>query len=93
MLTIPSKQQIDLVPLNTDYTFELGEIITLVGAHGEEVVRSIWVDEKRQTIFTAGEDGCVKAFGAEEVRKMAQQAEKKGKKHVKKETSARFNPY
>jgi hypothetical protein len=39
------------------------ETIRLAGAHGEDVVRSIYMDEAG-AIYTAGEDGQVKAWRA-----------------------------
>ena len=59
------KQQLDLVPfrhVGTSWEFDLGNTIRLPGAHGEEVVRSMFLDHDANAIFTAGEDGNIKAW-------------------------------
>ena len=37
-------------------------IVGLPGAHGSELVRSFCFYDEQQVVFTAGEDGCVKAW-------------------------------
>lgn len=74
--------RVDLVPIQDAQSLNLERRIVLEGAHGEEIVRSIIVDEtvrnaaehpvpftynlQHGTIFTAGEDGQIKAFRATE---------------------------
>lgn len=36
--------------------------VGLPGAHGSELVRSFCFFDEQQVVFTAGEDGCVKAW-------------------------------
>jgi WD40 repeat protein len=43
----------------------LDQTVGLPGAHGEELVRSFCVVDEIQTVFTAGEDGCVKVWRSE----------------------------
>jgi len=60
-----SKQELDLVALRlTEGSWELDpyNTIRLPGAHGEEIVRSMYFDHSAHTIFTAGEDGKIKAW-------------------------------
>ncbi|KAF6234942.1 hypothetical protein HO173_006872 [Letharia columbiana] len=59
-----SKQHLDLIPLRLidEWSFDASQTIRLPGAHGEEIVRSIHVNNEDGTIFTAGEDGLVKAW-------------------------------
>ncbi|GAD98738.1 WD domain protein [Paecilomyces variotii No. 5] len=56
-----TQQKLDLVPLvpNPKWRFDQENIWRLPGAHGEEIVRSIYLDEKSQAVFTGGEDGVV----------------------------------
>ncbi|KAL9126332.1 MAG: hypothetical protein Q9217_004597 [Psora testacea] len=58
-----SKQCLDLVPLDPTLSWSpmTGEALRLSGAHGGEIVRSLCF--KDQTIFTAGEDGMIRAWG------------------------------
>jgi hypothetical protein len=37
-------------------------VVGLPGAHGSELVRSFCLYDEQQVVFTAGEDGCVKAW-------------------------------
>ena len=69
LLTIPrySRHCLELVPLNikpgVSTDFDKENTIRLEGAHGEEIVRSFcFGDDIAGTVFTAGEDGCVKAW-------------------------------
>ena len=70
---------------------DLDNRIVLQGAHGEDIVRSLFVDIGSDTIFTAGEDGCIKAFGLAKNQEAAV-ATTKGSKG-KKSTDTRFKPY
>ena len=67
MISCSSRQNLDLVRLNLrpglSADFEKDNTICLEGAHGEETVRSLYFGEGfAGTVFTAGEDGCVKAW-------------------------------
>ena len=65
-----SNQYLDLIPLNSTAGAAAAKLdetrtIRLQGAHGSDVVRSFCFanDEAvAETVFTAGEDGCVKAW-------------------------------
>ncbi len=91
-----NEPRVDLVPLQGLENCQLvqDEIVRLMGAHGEEVVRAIYVDPSG-TIFTAGEDGHVNAFVAQEA---AQGPTTESSKHKRKDskhttTSNRYRPY
>lgn len=77
-----------------DCHFNQDHVIRLAGAHGEEVVRSIYADPASETVYTAGEDGRVAAF-----RPAQQDGQAVPKaKHVKKESKTpaennRYRPY
>ena len=70
------------------------QIVRLQGAHGEEVVRSVYVDESG-TIFTAGEDGHLNAFinqeGTQESTLETSKHKRKGSKYTT--TGNRYKPY
>ena len=69
---------------------DLTSRIVLQGAHGEEIVRSLFVDANSDTIFTAGEDGCVKAWGASSTEgDLVPARPSKGKKSAEE----RYKPY
>lgn len=55
---------VDLVPLSDNGKLRLDKRLTIVGAHGEEIVRDLYGDFASETVFTAGEDGAVRAFRA-----------------------------
>ncbi|KAF3934170.1 hypothetical protein ABW20_dc0103833 [Dactylellina cionopaga] len=61
-----SAQWVDLHSLKVggDGVWELGgeEVVRLVGGHGEEIVRCLYLDDASATVFTGGEDGLVKAW-------------------------------
>ncbi|KAJ9611764.1 hypothetical protein H2200_004948 [Cladophialophora chaetospira] len=57
-----SQSRVDLVKVERGTGISLDQRIVLQGAHGEEIVRSVYVDEENGTIFTAGEDGRIAAF-------------------------------
>lgn len=98
-----SKQHLDLIPLrlNKDWSFDVSEAIRLSGAHGEETVRSIHVSDEDGTIFSAGEDGLVKAWrtsaggeGGEEQAETERPRKKKRKSTAGGgNESGRFRPY
>ncbi|KAL4806505.1 WD40-repeat-containing domain protein [Aspergillus unguis] len=57
-------KRLDLIPLVASPTWRFDEqnVWRLPGGHGEEVVRSVYVDEQNQSVFTCGEDGFVRAW-------------------------------
>ncbi|KAI9752230.1 MAG: Transcriptional regulator [Chaenotheca gracillima] len=66
-----SEQRLDLIPLTEaqsspmaaqSWDFNLQNIARLPGAHGEDIVRDVYVDDTSQTVFTAGEDGQIRAW-------------------------------
>ena len=61
------------------------------GAHGEEIVRTVYVDEEAGRVFTGGEDGVVKVWSAtddqnQSIRTSPEAATKKAPHH-------RYKPY
>ncbi|KAK6539413.1 hypothetical protein TWF694_009638 [Orbilia ellipsospora] len=38
------------------------DVVRLVGGHGEEIVRCLYLDDASATVFTGGEDGLIKAW-------------------------------
>ena len=60
-----SKQQLDIVALRrtgTEWEFDPHDIIRLGGAHGEAIIRSMYLDRDANSILTAGEDGDIKVW-------------------------------
>ncbi|KAI4284257.1 MAG: hypothetical protein L6R38_001534 [Xanthoria sp. 2 TBL-2021] len=98
-----SLHQLDVVPLRrgSEWTLDTVNTLRLPGAHGEEVVRSLCFSRDGNTIFTAGEDGLVKAWRSPEDPTVTAKAkdsggtDKKRKKqnHSDKNERARFKPY
>ncbi|KAJ5676789.1 uncharacterized protein N7477_002422 [Penicillium maclennaniae] len=88
-------QRLDLVPLvsSPSWQFDKDNLWRLPGAHGEEVVRSIYLDEQSQSVFTGGEDGYVRAWkpaGGEESQGQAGSGKTSRKDKKQKD---RFKPY
>ncbi|KAK0633033.1 WD40-repeat-containing domain protein [Immersiella caudata] len=44
------------------WELDKGSVVGLPGAHGSELVRSFCFNDEAQVVFTAGEDGCIKAW-------------------------------
>lgn len=98
-----SKQHLDLVPLRltNDWSLNSSQTIRLSGAHGEDIVRSMHVNNEDGAIYTAGEDGLVKAWrtstggGEEQEQAEAERPRKKKKKSIVDggNESGRFKPY
>ncbi|KAF3913857.1 hypothetical protein ABW21_db0203043 [Orbilia brochopaga] len=60
-----SGQWVDLQSLRVEEgVWSLGgeQVVRLVGGHGEEIVRCLYLDDASATVFTGGEDGLVKAW-------------------------------
>ena len=60
-----SKQQLRLIPLqqhDLPWCFAQNDAISFPGAHGEEIVRSMCFAPEASVIYTAGEDGKVRAW-------------------------------
>lgn len=51
-----------LAKQNDQWGLDRENTVGLPGAHGEEIVRSFCFFDQEQIVFTAGEDGCVKAW-------------------------------
>ncbi|KAL3471990.1 WD domain protein [Aspergillus californicus] len=60
-------KRLDLIPLtpNPSWRFDEQNVWRLPGGHGEEVVRSVYIDEQNQSVLTCGEDGFVRAWKPE----------------------------
>ena len=56
--------RVDLVPITASGQLKPNKMLTLVGAHGEDIVRHVYADFSSETVYTAGEDGFVRAFKA-----------------------------
>ncbi|EYE99034.1 WD repeat protein [Aspergillus ruber CBS 135680] len=91
-----AENRLDLVPLTSDpWHFDQNNLWRLPGAHGEEVVRSVYLDEQTQTVFTGGEDGLVRAWKPTD----GQEAQGSGssikpsRPKEKAKTKDRFKPY
>ena len=92
LLTSPSsKSQVDLLNMKGGVEPDLNSRVVLQGAHREEIVRSLFVDTSNDTIFTAGEDGCIKAFGLLEAEEATSAVTSTSK--GKKSTEVRYKPY
>ncbi|KAI9817117.1 MAG: hypothetical protein M1827_001229 [Pycnora praestabilis] len=59
-----SEQSVVLVPLRStpQWRFDKSAALRLAGAHGEEIVRSIYINENTSTVYTSGEDGHVRVW-------------------------------
>ncbi|OJD32959.1 wd domain-containing protein [Diplodia corticola] len=106
-----SEQRLDLLPLHGPpegkplaYSCSLEDCVRLSGAHGEEIVRDIFIDSQSSTIFTCGEDGKVRSWSAQgfggqqhgETEVADDKKSSKEKKHKKKDKEKgkdRYKPY
>lgn len=98
-----STRHLDIVPLRRQprWTLDRSNNIRLPGAHGEDIVRSLYLNGDGSTIYTAGEDGLIKAWRAPEEDDSNALIDgpvghnKKRKKHngLEKDERARFKPY
>ncbi|KAI9719394.1 MAG: hypothetical protein M1812_003465 [Candelaria pacifica] len=59
-----TKHQLDLVSLSRapEWSFNDDAIVRLPGAHSDDIIRTMNVDEKHNIIYTGGEDGHVRAW-------------------------------
>ncbi|OJJ69699.1 hypothetical protein ASPBRDRAFT_198343 [Aspergillus brasiliensis CBS 101740] len=93
------QNRLDLIPLVSEpsWRFDQENLWRLPGAHGEEVVRSVYLDEKSQSVFTCGEDGYVRAWKPEGdgqgAGAQAEEAAKGSRKEKKNREKGRFKPY
>ncbi|KAL3468193.1 WD40-repeat-containing domain protein [Aspergillus heterothallicus] len=91
-------KRLDLIPLipTPSWRFDEQNVWRLPGGHGEEVVRSVYVDEQNQSVFTCGEDGFVRAWKPEGEATQdgpdALSATPRGKEKKSKE-KGRYKPY
>ncbi|KAJ5581681.1 hypothetical protein N7535_000301 [Penicillium sp. DV-2018c] len=89
---------LDLVPLasSPSWTLDRDNLWRLPRAHCEEVVRSVYLDEQSQSVFTCGEDGFVRAWKPTEEEQSnapVQSGSSKPRSKEKKEKKDRFKPY
>ncbi|GLA02846.1 hypothetical protein AnigIFM60653_002416 [Aspergillus niger] len=92
------ENRLDLIPLVSEpsWRFDQENLWRLPGAHGEEVVRSVYLDEKSHSVFTCGEDGVVRAWkpeGEGQGGAQAEEAAKGSRKEKKNREKGRFKPY
>ncbi|KAL9598202.1 MAG: hypothetical protein Q9179_003994 [Wetmoreana sp. 5 TL-2023] len=97
-----SCQNLDIVPLHrqSGWTLDVSNTTRLPGAHGDDIVRSICFGDDEKTIFTAGEDGLIKAWrasaedGTATETKDPGKIDRKRKKHKSIDSceGVRFNP-
>ncbi|KAL4909760.1 hypothetical protein BDW74DRAFT_173256 [Aspergillus multicolor] len=87
-------KRLDLIPLvpTPSWRFDEQSLWRLPGGHGEEVVRSIYIDEQNQSVFTCGEDGFVRSWrpGTEQGQATPVETPRKEKKMKEK---GRYKPY
>lgn len=82
-----------LLPYDNDQSVDTSNPISLNNAHGEEVVRCIYMDPQYRCIYTGGEDGIVKVWTPQEDFKIPTEiddgeweaSDKDKKKHKKKD--------
>ncbi|RAL13212.1 WD repeat protein [Aspergillus homomorphus CBS 101889] len=92
------EQRLDLVPLvsSPSWQFDQNNSWRLPGAHGEEVIRSVYVDEQSQCVLTCGEDGCVRVWkpeGDESAPQADSSAKGSRQKEKRSKNKDRFKPY
>ncbi|KAJ5914999.1 hypothetical protein N7504_003882 [Penicillium tannophilum] len=87
-------KRLDLVPLvsSPSWKFDQDNLWRLPGAHGDEVVRSVYLDEQSQSVFTCGEDGFVRVWKPDGDDSQAQAGSTKTSRKEKKPKD-RFRPY
>ncbi|TVY84732.1 putative WD repeat-containing protein [Lachnellula suecica] len=62
-----SRESFDLIQLKkgSPWTFAPDSKVTLIGAHGSEIIRSFCFIDSHQTVLSCGEDGKIKAWKSE----------------------------
>ncbi|OKL56014.1 hypothetical protein UA08_08640 [Talaromyces atroroseus] len=69
----------------------------LPGAHGEEIVRAVHIDDQSRTVFTGGEDGFIRAWRQPESEEMQdpsfEKTNTRTKERKKYKDEKRFKPY
>ncbi|KAJ5758439.1 hypothetical protein N7520_005595 [Penicillium odoratum] len=89
-------KRLDLVPLvsSPSWQFDHDNLWRLPGAHGDEVVRSVYLDDQSQSVFTCGEDGFVRVWkpDGDDSQAQAQAGSAKNSRKEKKQKD-RFRPY
>ncbi|KAL4880151.1 WD40-repeat-containing domain protein [Aspergillus karnatakaensis] len=89
-------KRLDLIPLvpSPSWHFDEQNVWRLPGGHGDEVVRSVYVDEQNQSVLTCGEDGFVRAWrpeGAEQGGDISMETPRPKEKKPKEK--GRYKPY
>jgi WD40 repeat protein len=59
-----ASQNFSLIPFLNE-TPDLANRLVFQGGHGEEVVRSLYIDDRSQVVYSGGEDGIVKVWKAD----------------------------
>ncbi|KAL5362161.1 WD domain protein [Aspergillus floccosus] len=88
-------KRLDLIPLVADPTwrFDQENLWRLPGGHGEEIVRSVYLDEQSQSVFTGGEDGFVRVWKAGGEEMETESPVKASRPEKKNKDKGRFRPY
>ncbi|KAI9932071.1 hypothetical protein ASPWEDRAFT_154529 [Aspergillus wentii DTO 134E9] len=91
-------KRLDLIPLLSSPSWQLDQnnLWRLPGAHGDEVVRSVYLDEQSKSVFTGGEDGFVRVWKPEDGEGGDVQMDTSSTKGIRKEKKRekeRFKPY
>ncbi|KAL5334888.1 WD40-repeat-containing domain protein [Aspergillus crustosus] len=89
-------KRLDLIPLapSPSWHFDEQNVWRLPGGHGDEVIRSVYVDEQNQSVLTAGEDGFVRAWRPEGVEQDGDMIMNSPRpKEKKPKEKARYKPY
>lgn len=58
------KQNFKLIPFANEQP-DISNVIEFEGGHGEEVVRSLFIDDARNKVYSAGEDGVVRLWSVD----------------------------
>ncbi|MCJ1398340.1 hypothetical protein MMC11_001538 [Xylographa trunciseda] len=60
---------LDLIPLDhtAGWEVDVSRTVRLLGAHDDEIVRTVYIDSQSSAIYTGGEDGAVKVWRPKEV--------------------------
>ncbi|KAL8709668.1 MAG: hypothetical protein Q9220_005608 [cf. Caloplaca sp. 1 TL-2023] len=98
-----SAHSFDIIPLHQSprWVADRSNAIRLVNAHGDDIVRSICFSHNGRTIFSAGEDGLIRAWQVPEDHKTVSELgatnnlnkKRQKHKHDAKHRQDRFNPY